>query len=309
MKKTSETIVFFGSGPVAADSLAVLADNFEIEAIITKQSPAHHHGSVPVKDLAQKLKLPLYFANSRGELDKLIEELKHKSLVGVIVDYGVIVSRLVIDAFPLGIINSHFSLLPQWRGADPITFTVLSGQSETGVSLMLIVEKLDEGPLLSQEKIEVPATITTPKLTEILVELSNKMLIRDIPLYSKGKLKPVDQPKTAPSYSRMLTKADGVLDWQKPAEQLEREIRAFIEWPKSRTKLGDLEVIITQAHSVPSSGRTGDIEIVSPPEGILIIYCGEGCLCIDRIKPIGKKEMTASDFILGYGARIGSRAG
>jgi methionyl-tRNA formyltransferase len=306
MKKISEPIIFFGSGPVAAASLEALAHIFTIEYVITKQVPPHHHGMAPVQELAEKLGLPLYFANTRAELDKIIKELNYTSRLGVIVDYGVIVSKQVIDAFPLGIINSHFSLLPEWRGADPITFTVLSGQIETGVSLMLIVEALDEGDLLSQEKISLSATITTPELTDELVALSNKMLILDIPRYIDGKLKPYPQPSHTPTYSRKLTKKDGYLDpVNKIAIQLEREIRAFKGWPKSRARLGELEVIITQAHSVPSSGRPGDIEIVKEA-GVLIMYCAEGSICIERLKPAGKKEMSAADFIRGYGSRLGT---
>ncbi len=153
MKKTSETIVFFGSGPVAAASLKALADNFEIEHVITKQAPLHHRGSIPVVETAEDLGLPILFANNRSQLDQAILGLDFKSRVGIIIDYGVIVSRSVIDKFPFGILNSHFSLLPQWRGADPITFSILSGQTETGVSIMLIVEELDEGQLIAQDKV------------------------------------------------------------------------------------------------------------------------------------------------------------
>src|SRR3989344_3602452 len=166
--KTSNKLVFFGSGPVAAKSLRLLAQDFTIEAVITKPRLPHHRGAVPVLELAQKLKLPVYTASNKMELDELFDSLKFESEAAILIDFGIIISQKVIDYFPLGIINSHFSILPQWRGADPITFAVLSGQKATGVSLMLLVEKMDEGPLLAYSEYDMPAGITTPRLTDAL---------------------------------------------------------------------------------------------------------------------------------------------
>src|SRR5687768_10593623 len=132
MNKKSEPIVFFGSGPVAAESLRLLAQDFTIEAVITKPRAAHHKGDVPVLTLAESLGLPTETAYDKKSLDKLFETKAFKSRLGVLVDFGIIVSQAVIDYFPFGIVNSHFSLLPEWRGADPITFSILSGQKETG---------------------------------------------------------------------------------------------------------------------------------------------------------------------------------
>lgn len=300
-KSLSEPIVFFGSGPVAAASLKALAENFVIEAVITKQAPGHHRGPVPVTELARELKLPLYFANKNSELSDLIIKSGFESRLGVIVDYGVIVSHQVIEAFPLGIINSHFSLLPQWRGADPITFTVLSGQPESGVSLMLIVEALDEGPLLSQEKLVVPPDIRTPELTNRLVALSNRMLLRDIPRYLNGNLTAFSQANSPATYSRKLTKADGVLDpTGKTAEELEREVRAFIEWPKSRLQVAGKDVIVTKAHVADYSQRpTPTNQLFVTPEGFIALPTLDKALIIERLKPAGKHEMSASEFLRG----------
>src|SRR6185295_10299303 len=123
MKKTSEPILFFGSGPVAAASLDLLRTDFEIEAVITKPRPPHHRGDVPVLALAEQADLPVLTAQNKAELDRLIERHSFQSKIGILIDFGIIVSQKVIDAFPLGIVNSHFSLLPKLRGADPITFS------------------------------------------------------------------------------------------------------------------------------------------------------------------------------------------
>lgn len=297
MKKLSETIIFFGSGPVAADSLAFLASIFEIECVITKQASSHHRGSVPVLEQAQKLGLSLQFANNRQELNQLLSEVSFSSRLGVVVDYGVIVSQKIIDSFPLGIINSHFSLLPEWRGADPITFSVLSGQKETGVCLMLIVEQLDAGQLIAQERVALAEDITTPELTDQLIEKSNQMLSHYLPLYLAGNIKPYDQPDLPATFSRKLTKADGLIDWTKPAVQLEREIRAFAGWPRSTTTLADKSVIVTKARIIETASQPGRI---LENKGRLVIAAGDNALEIIRLKPAGKPEMTAQAFLAGH---------
>lgn len=311
MTKTSKTtttfgkdsLVFFGTGPVAAASLACLADHFDIEVIITKAAPGHHREAAPVETLARDRNLTTYFANTKTELDELISALDMRSRLGIIVDYGVIVSQATIDAFPLGIINSHFSLLPRWRGADPISFSILSGDAKTGVSLMLIEPTLDTGKLLVQKSLPIEPTDTTPLLTDKLVALSNELLVTYIPLHLAGKTKPRSQPHPdRATFSRKLTKADSVLDWRKPAVELDREIRAFAGWPRSRTTLAGKDVIITKAHAVPSnfSDQPGDIEIIKDA-GTFIINCADGSLCIENLQPAGKKEMTAAAFLAGYG--------
>jgi methionyl-tRNA formyltransferase len=311
MKQPSETVVFFGSGPVAAESLELLLENFTVEAVVTKPRAEHHRGSVPVLELAEHKKIPVYTVTNKKTLDELIHGQTFSSRLAILIDFGIIVSQEVIDAFELGIVNSHFSLLPEWRGADPITFSILSGQSQTGISLMLLTAGMDEGPLLAQATYDLSPTETTPTLTKALIELSNASLQEILPLYTAGKIQPAPQltnslaPSKEPTYSRKLTKADGELDFTKPATTLEREIRAFLEWPKSRARLGDSDVIITAARAaiVPTTQPPGTAEILKEPE-TLIVYCGEGYLCFDRLKPAGKKEMSAAEFIRGYGLRL-----
>ncbi|MFI5275352.1 MAG: methionyl-tRNA formyltransferase [Candidatus Saccharimonadales bacterium] len=305
----SETIVFFGSGPVAADSLELLARTFTIETVITKPRPAHHRGSVPVLEVAQRLNLPTIEVNSKQELSKKISEAAINSSVAVLIDFGIIVDQDVIDAFPLGIVNSHFSLLPEWRGADPISFAILSGQTETGVSLMLLVQEMDEGPLLDQQTFRIKYNETTPSLTDELIQLSYSMLCETLPAYVTGTIEPVPQEVAAAklaqppqvSYSRKLTKDDGTLDWHKPAEVLEREIRAFYGWPKSRMVLANQQVVILKAHVVEMDCQPGQL-IVSNKS--LAIGTKHNALAIDLLIPAGKKEMPIAAYLAGYGQKL-----
>jgi methionyl-tRNA formyltransferase len=297
MKKMSETITFFGSGPVAAQSLRLLAQSFNIEAVVTKPRPAHHKGPVPVLDAASDLSLPVKTVTNKKELVELFAERPFKSRLAVLIDFGIIVPQSVIDYFPLGIVNSHFSLLPEWRGADPITFSVLSGQSTTGVSLMMLVAGMDEGPLLAQGPYELTRETTTPSLTEDLIDLSYQMLAEVLPRYVDGEIAPYDQNETGVTYSRKLSKEDSIVDWSKPADQIEREVRAFAGWPKTRATFGGLEVVLTKTHVVDASGEPGKTTVESK---LPIVFCGQQALALDMVKPAGKKEMTGEAFLAGY---------
>lgn len=290
MKKMSKTIVFFGSGPVAAKSLENLAKEFEIEAVITKPAT--------VREMGEIVDAPIYIAEDRKTLSQLVASQSFQSRAGVLIDFGIIVGKTVIESFPLGIVNSHFSLLPEWRGADPITFALLSGQKKTGVSLMLVVEKLDEGPLLAQASLEIEKSQTNQGLTDELIDLSNNMLSEVLPLYLDDQIIPYEQPlDEKPTYSRKLTKQDGIIDWKKPASQIEREIRAFLQWPKSRSQLAGKDVIITKGRVLHLKGHPSDVVIKD--KGI-VVFCGTDALLIEQLKPSGKKEMTSEAFLAGH---------
>lgn len=298
-------IVFFGSGPVAAKSLELLADNFTVAAVVTKPKPEHHHGDFPVISAAKRLGLTLHEVRNRKELSELIATNPFQTDAAVLIDFGIIVSQDVIDYFPKGIVNAHFSLLPEWRGADPITFAVLSGQPTTGVSLMLLVEAMDEGPLLAFGEMALTKDITTPILTDKLIVLSHELLVRELPEYLAGNRAPQEQSATGRqvSYSRKLTKQDGILDFHKSATELERQIRAFAEWPKSSTKLADIDVIITQASAATLELESGKILV---QDKRLYIGCAEGSLEVLELKPAGRSTMTAGAFLAGYRNRIES---
>lgn len=296
--RKNEPVIFFGSGPVAAQSLTLLAQHTNIEAVITKPT------TVSEMTQAAPEGTPVHTVNTKAELDTLILQAQFNSTLGVLIDFGIIVSQVVIDSFKYGIINSHFSVLPQWRGADPISFAILSGQQTTGVSLMLIDQGMDTGKILVTKSIEIAAEETTPSLTTKLINLSDALLQEHISRYLSGDVTPRQQshPDRA-TYSRKLSKNDGVIDWQKPADVIDREIRAFIEWPKSRTTLGGKDVIITKAHGIPGNSldsQPGDIEQSLLGDGILMIETGNGRLCVDEVKPAGKKEMPVRAFLAGY---------
>lgn len=302
-----QRIVFFGTGPVAARSLELLLDTFEVEAVVTKPKPEHHHGDYPVLAVAERNDLDVILVTNKASTSQTVTSSNFSSKLAVLIDFGIIVGQDVINVFELGIVNSHFSLLPQWRGADPITFSILSGQTKTGVSLMMLDKGMDTGKIIGQRTLVIDTTDTTPKLTEKLIELSNRMLAEYIPRYVSGDIAPRQQPHpNRATYSRKLTKQDGVIDWSKSADEIEREIRAFVEWPKSRSTFGSVEVIIAKAHATPDSDRDskpGDMYF-HEDTGELLVKCGSKSLHVEALKPAGKNMMSAADFIRGYKSKI-----
>jgi methionyl-tRNA formyltransferase len=270
--------------------LRFLFDHFKVESVITKAAPPHYKGTAPIEELAKKLDLPIIFASSKRELDDVIKSNKFSSQLGIVVDYGVIISKTVIDSFKYGIINSHFSLLPEWRGADPITFSILSGQSKTGVSLMIIDPTMDTGKLIAQETLDISSYETNASLTKKLIELSNYLMLKFIPSYMDGGIKPWKQinPDRA-TFSRKLTKSDGLIDALKPAEQIEREVRAYLGWPGSQINFNDKVIIIKKSH------------VADTPNNVLDIHCGDGkYLSIDELIAPSGRTMSAKDFLNGY---------
>lgn len=296
------SIVFFGTGPVALASLKYLAARFDVEAVITKPDikiTSRKQQSESVNAWAKKHGLAVFNTNSKADLLDLFGKSNLKSPVGIVVDYGILIPKAVIDYFPKGIVNSHFSLLPQWRGADPITFAILSGQKVTGVSLMLIVPKLDEGDLIAQQRLSIPADATTKSLTNDLINLSNRLLSDSLPLYTPGKIVPFAQNSDIkPSYSRKITKADGQIDWREPAEVIEREIRAYVGWPGSFSYLDGKLIKILETEVVEYNSKTPGF--ICNVNGNLHVECGQNSLLVNKLQLAGKNPVSGSEFLRGY---------
>ncbi len=290
-------IVFFGSGPVAAQSLKQLEKSFEIEAIITKPTTMREMDVL-------RSKKPIFSVTSKLDLDSFLSKNKFESKIAILIDFGIIVSQKAIECFEFGIVNSHFSLLPQLRGADPISFSILTGQEKTGVSLMLIDSGMDTGKLIAQKSITISQDADSISLTRDLINLSAQMLSLNLPKYQIGEIKPRSQPHPdRATYSRKLTKDDGILDFNKSAKILEREIRAFTVWPKSRTTIFDKDVIVLGASvDQKSKGKIGTV--FKTEDKKIAIQTSEGALIIDTLKPAGKNVMTSEAFLAGYGSKL-----
>ena len=309
MNQKLPAIPFFGSGPVAAQALELLLDWQPISCVITKAAPPHHKDPAPVEQLATKHELQIYYANNRTELDAVIDSLDHPLSYGIVIDYGVIISDYAIKSFPSGIINSHFSLLPEWRGADPLTYTILSGQQTTAISLMLIDKGMDTGDILAQATYDIPNAYTTPQLTQDLIDLSDATLREIIPLWHQGQCIPIPQSNIIassgrkPTYSAKISKQDGVIDTGKDVTELERQIRAYSGWPGSRILLKGTWLTIISAVVNDTTLTAGKL---AWKDKKLLLGCAKGSLEITELKPQGKNKMSASAFVNGYAHLLNS---
>lgn len=227
----------------------------------------------------------------------------HEAKIAVLAAYGRLIPQSVLDQFPLGIINIHPSLLPQYRGTTPIEQAMLDGVQKTGVSIMRLTAGMDEGPLYKQKTIHLDGTESKQALTERLQQLGAELLEEFLPGIASGDLQPRSQPHPArATYTSKITKEDGKLDWNKPAERLEREIRTYQGWPKSYTTIGTISVIITEARIVTTGvPQPGQLMV---EKSRLLIGTGTDWLEILSLQPVGKKEMPVVAFLAGYRSQL-----
>ncbi len=297
--------VFFGNGPVAAESLVKICEHLGkdcIELIITKRRPTHHKEEAPLDKVAHNLNLKIEYADNKKELTNLINKIKPESKVGLVIDFGVIISKETINYFSFGILNSHFSLLPHWRGADPITYSILSGQEKTGISLILIDSGLDTGALLAVTELDLDGSETGLSLSKILVESSAMLISEILPLYVSGSVTPYKQQSSVITYSKKLNKNNGQLIWEKTATELEREVRAFSQWPKSYFSVAGMDIVVLESQATDNNLKIGQLSVSS--KNTLEIGCKTGSLKILKVKPAGKKEMPIEAFLNGYGKKL-----
>lgn len=302
----NERLVFFGNERLATGVtttvpvLRALAEaGYQIAAVVVSQSdPAQSRKARPleIKDVAEELGIPILAPEKAADIKDELEKLEAEA--AILVAYGKLVPKEVIDIFPSGIINIHPSLLPKRRGSTPIENTILYDERETGVSLMKLIEKMDAGPIYAQQKFQVPDDAIKQELADSLLELGKDMLIEHLPSVLSGSLDPESQDDLDATYDKQVDKSVSELDANKSATDLEREIRAYAGWPRSRIMLGTTEVIVTGAHVAKGvGGLRGTLWLQDNQLGI---HCSEDTLVIDTLIPPGKKEMAAKAFLTGY---------
>jgi methionyl-tRNA formyltransferase len=308
MKKMSETILFFGNERLAtgvstsAPTLrALIKSGYQIAAVVTnyEASQSRNARTLEVAEVAKEHNIPLLLPK---KLLDIKDQLKaYQATAAVLVAYGRIIPEEIIALFHKGIINIHPSLLPRHRGPTPIESAILSGDSKTGVSIMQLAKEMDAGPVFAQSELPLTGNETKPLLVESLLAIGQAMISELLPDILSGAIVALPQDNAQATFDQLISKNDGIIDWHKPAVQLEREVRAYLEWPKSRTILGSTEVIITRSAIVDKTGTPGT---VVAEERQLVVYSGEQALQILSLKPAGKQEMSAEAFLSGYGKTL-----
>lgn len=294
-------IVFFGTDDFSVPSLQALIDSeFDVVAVVTKPDVPSGRGKKivpsPVAELAKKHGLPLLQPEKIDSqfVDQLI---KVSADAGVLVSYGKILPQEVLDVFPRGIINVHPSLLPKYRGPSPIEAAILNGDAETGVSLMDLDVKMDAGPIYLQHTLRLDQTETRTELYEKLASIGAKMLADNLEGIISGDIKATPQNDDKASYTKLNSKADGLLSKEKldqPAEKIERMIRAYRAWPGVR--LEDNTQIIEARILDGVEISPGEIKI---DDGRMLIGTSTDAIEVLRLKPAGKNEMGVGDYLRG----------
>jgi methionyl-tRNA formyltransferase len=301
-------IVFMGSPEFALPSLKSLIENrYTVVGVVTQPDQPAGRGRKltppPVKTLAVELNLPI-IQPQKLRMPGVIEQLRTWAPdIIIVVAFGQILPKEVLDLPKFGCINVHASLLPRWRGAAPIQAAILHGDHETGVTIMKMDSGLDTGPILKQKSIPIEPDDTAGSLSKRLSQLGSELLIETLPLYLHGELTPQPQDDAKASYAPMLKKADGELDFSKPASLLARQVRAFNPWPGAFTIWKGQAIKILRAHEVEDEHLTSKLPLLP---GQTFIYqdqpavcTGKGLFVLDEVQPAGKRPMEGKVFLRG----------
>ena len=257
----------------------------------------------PIKKWALGVKLPIL----------QIEKIKKINADLIIVAaYGQIIPKEILEIVDprlgrakFGALNIHPSLLPKYRGASPIQTAILNGDKETGITIILMDEKMDHGPILGNSKFEIRnSKITYNELTNELADLGADLLIKTLPNWIEGKIKPQPQDHSKATFTKIIKKEDGKINWNKSAEEIERMIRALDPWPgtfaslKSKVKSQKLKVLKAEALKENADKKVGEVFLTDDKK--LAIQTGNGILILKQVQLEGKKMMPAKDFLNGH---------
>jgi methionyl-tRNA formyltransferase len=310
-------IVFMGTPELAAASLRALlhAPEFQIAGVVTQPDQPKGRGlklqSSPVKEIALQNKLPV-LQPKRARDEAFIRELRElQPELIVVAAYGQILPKAILDLPRLGCLNVHTSVLPKYRGAAPIQWALLNGDTETGVTIMKMDEQMDTGAILAMEKIPIRSDDNAQTLHNRLADLGAALLLKTIPDYVAGKIQPRPQPSAGVSYAPKIKKSDGQIDWQQPAETIANRVRAMIPWPGAFTRLSNPSpsalLKIWEAEVVARSGSAG--EILQADKNGLVISCGTNALHISLLQAEGGRRMSAQEFLTGHQLQAGQKLG
>ena len=303
-------LAFFGTPEIARDVLRAIINDGKHEVSIVVSQPDRPQGrgkklvSTPVKALAEEHDIPVIQPTKLkdGAVAAQLRELKLD--LAIVIAYGRILPTDVYQAPENASWNIHASLLPRHRGASPIQHAILSGDAETGVTVMQLSDGMDEGDMLHKESITLAPKETTQSLTLRLSELGGRAILKAIALAQLEGLQPEVQEERKATYAPLIKKQDGELDFTDSASTLERRIRAFQPWPGAfiRSKQGPVKILEATARDSSQQSSPGFIVDCTGKE--IIIQTGDGHLAIQRLQPPGKKGMNCSDFLRGAGRHL-----
>ncbi|MEI8651478.1 methionyl-tRNA formyltransferase [Pseudoalteromonas sp. Hal273] len=295
-------IIFAGTPDFAARHLqALIQSEHQIVGVYSQPDRPAGRGkklkASEVKELALEHNLPVFQPQSLKNDEALAELTSLNADIMIVVAYGLILPKAILEAPRLGCLNVHGSILPRWRGAAPIQRAIWAGDEQTGVTIMQMDEGLDTGDMLHINRCPISTTETSASLYTKLAELGPDALIETINKLANGEITPEPQNDELANYAKKLSKEEADIDWSMSALQIERNIRSFNPWPMCFTQMGGQTVKIHQAQVMLQSGDPG--QILSSDKNGVVVACGEHALCITQLQPQGKKPMAINDFLNG----------
>jgi methionyl-tRNA formyltransferase len=302
-------IAFLGTSEFAVPALRALVEaGHDMAAVYTRAPKAAGRGQQerksPVHQLAATLGLPVRTPKNLKSDD---DAAAFKALdldAAVVVSYGHILPKSFLDAPILGCINIHGSLLPRWRGAAPIHRAILAGDGETGVTTMRMDEGLDTGPMLLAERTPISAADTAETLHDRLARLGATLIVSTLDGLVTKSIEAVPQPEEGVTYAHKLGKVEGLLDWRRPAAELERKVRAFHPWPGTSFELNGEPIKVLEATLALASGAPGTVAIGR--DGFPLVACGVGGLKLVKLQRSGKSAQPADAFLRGFALPAGT---
>lgn len=307
-------VVFLGTPDFALPPLRALhaAPGIDVALVVTQPDRPSGRGRrltpPPAKVFAEEHGIPV-FQPDRLRGPAALGRLREAAAdLYVIAAYGQILRQAVLDIPPHGCLNVHPSLLPRHRGPAPIAAAILAGDAETGVTIMLTDRGMDTGPILAQRSVPLGRRETTASLTPALFDLGAELLLDTIPRWVRGEIEPRPQDERRATVSRLFTTADGLVDWRRPALDLERQIRALNPWPRAFTFAGARRLILLAALALdgePAADPPGTVR--RAPDGQLQVATGAGHLLVTEVQPEGRRAVDAATYLRSHPDLIGTR--
>ncbi len=301
-------IVFFGTSIFAVPTLEALGSTGHTPlAVVTRADQKGGRGAVliqsPVKELALRKKIPILQPDNLSDFSFLVSLKEIDPELFIVVSYGKILSVPLLALPVKGSVNLHPSLLPKYRGASPIPWAILNGDTRTGLSVIRMTEEVDAGEILLQKEVAIGKDEDAVHLSERLAAEGGKIVIEFLERFKKGPLAGTPQ-KGKVTLAPRFKKEDGRIDWSKEAGQISRQIRALVPWPGSYSFLKGKRIVFWKAREEEGKGRPGEI-IEASEKGGIRVAAGKGHLLMEEVQLEGKERMSAAQFLRGSPLRAG----
>lgn len=296
-------VVYMGTPDFAVGPLeAMIQAGHELVAVVTQPDKPKGRGkemaASPVKECALKHGIPVLTPVKIKTPEAVEELLQYPADIFVVAAFGQILSEEILQMPKYGCINIHASLLPKYRGAAPIQWSIIDGETETGITIMQMDRGLDTGDILFQRKVPIMSEDTGESLFDKLAQTGSELITEALAKIEEGDVHPVRQDDSKSTYAKMLTKAVGKIDWSRSAVEIERLIRGLNSWPSAYTQYHGKQLKIWKAAVVPAmEGAPGTIAKVTKDQ--VIVCTGDGALALEEIQLEGKKRMSVKEFLLG----------